>query len=65
MSNDIEWLDANKKVHHYNNALELKIHCLKAELKACVEGNEYYANKCSMLQDRINKVLDILMEEVK
>jgi hypothetical protein len=38
---------------------------LRAEKNACLNGNEYYGDKAVILQDKINRAIDVLMEKIK
>lgn len=42
-----------------------KVDRLRAEKNACLNGNEYYGDKAVILQDKINRAIDVLMEKIK
>jgi hypothetical protein len=45
--------------------LKKQVAALRSEKNACLDGNVYYGNKIGILNDRINRVLDILTERIK
>lgn len=46
-------------------ASQAKVERIRAEKNACLEGNEYYGDKAVVLQDKINKAIDVLMEKIQ
>jgi len=42
-----------------------EIECIKAEKNACLAGNKYYGDKAVVLQDKINRAIDVLMELIQ
>jgi len=42
-----------------------KIEALRTEKNACLAGNKYYGDKAVVLQDKINRAIDVLMERIQ
>jgi hypothetical protein len=45
--------------------LKKQVAALRSEKNACLDGNVYYGDKIVILNDRINRALDILTERIK
>ena len=57
--------ETNHKIGVEVLVLKKQVAALRSEKDACLDGNGYYANKVGIFQDRINKVLEILTEQIK
>jgi hypothetical protein len=57
--------ETNHKLAAEVLVLKKQVAALRSEKDACLDGNGYYANKIVILNDRINRALDILTERIK
>jgi hypothetical protein len=57
--------ETNHKLAAEVLVLKKQVAALRSEKNACLDGNAYYGDKIAILNDRINRVLDILTEQIK
>lgn len=57
-------IDFAKQLERELYQSNLKVDRIRAEKNACIDGNEYYGDKVAILQDKINRAIDVLMEKI-
>ena len=62
---EADLVDFAKQLERELAASKAEVAALRAEKNACLEGNKYYADKAVILQDKINRAIDVLMEKIQ
>ena len=58
-------LEHARQLERELNEAKAKVERIRAEKNACLEGNKYYGDKAVVLQDKINRAIDVLMEKIQ